>query len=134
MHAADAADADRKLDIRELRHADAAHDLLDLLFLVENSVMRETAAGIRRRRSGSEYRSCSAGAHRVRNVAQRRIACGVAAAIVDELEVVYVDQRHALHALQGGCGGFKNNGANRRWSAGRGTAAFLAARAVKQKT
>ena len=39
MHAADAADADRKLNIRELRHADAAHGLLDLLFLLEEDLL-----------------------------------------------------------------------------------------------
>ena len=137
MHTADAADADRKLDIREFRHADAVHGLLDLLFLVEKSFLgharkqqQELVAAVADQNIGL----ANAGAHRVRNVAQRRIACGVAAAIVDELEVVYVDQRHALHALKVGAVGFKIAA---RIDVGQRVEEqlhILAARAVKQKT
>ena len=137
MHAADAADADRKLNIRELRHTDAAHSLLDLLFLVEKSLLgharkqqQELVATVADQNIGL----ANAGAHRVCNIAQRRIACGVAAAIVDELEVVYVDQRHALHALKVGAVGFKIAA---RIDVGQRVEEqlhILAARAVKQKT
>ena len=137
MHAADAADADRKLNICKLRHADAAHGLLNLLFLVEESLLghtRKQQQELVTAVTDQNIGLADAGAHRVRNVAQCRVACGVAVAVVDELEAVHVDQRHALHALKVGAVGFKIAA---RIDVGQRVEEqlhILAARAVKQKT
>ena len=110
MHAADAADADRELDIRELGHTDAAHGLLDLLFLLEEDLLghaREQEQELVPAVADEYVGLADAGAYRARDVAQRRVSGGVAAGIVDVLEAVHVDERYALHALEVGAVGLE---------------------------